>query len=78
MYLFKLTHQSPPKTPLSCCKMYLLKFQNVFVQIAKCICSNCQMYLFKLLNVFVQIAKYICSKHDHDVAHMSVARYNSV
>ena len=33
----------------------LLLFAHVFVQIAKCICSNCQMYLFKLPNAFVQI-----------------------
>ena len=36
-------------------KMYLSKFQNVFVKISKCICPNCKMYLFILQNVFVQI-----------------------
>ena len=41
-------------------QMYLYKLQNVFVQIAKCICPNCKMYLSKFLNVFVQIAKCIC------------------
>ena len=34
--------------------------QNVFVQIAKCICPNFKMYLSKLQIVFVQIAKCIC------------------
>ena len=33
--------------------MYLFKLLNVFVQIAKCICSNCKMYLFKLTQQFV-------------------------
>ena len=28
-----------------CKPMYLSELQNVFVQIAKCICSNCKMYL---------------------------------
>ena len=42
------------------CFHYLSKLPNVFVQIAKCICSNCQMFLFKLPNLFVQIARYIC------------------
>ena len=37
--------------------------QNVFVQIAKCICPNYKMYLSKLQNVFVQIAKYICPNY---------------
>ena len=41
-------------------KMYLFKFQKVFVQIAKCVCSNFKKYLSKLQNVFVQISKCIC------------------
>ena len=42
--------------------MYLSELQNIFVQIAKCICPNCKMYLSKLLNVFVQInrLKQLC------------------
>ena len=44
-------------------KMFLSKFQNVFVRIAKCICPNYRMYLSKLQNVFVQIAKYICPNY---------------
>ena len=31
---------------------FKFEFQNVFVQIAKCICTNCKMYLSKLQNVF--------------------------
>ena len=42
------------------CIKYLFKLQNVFVQIAKCICLNCQMYLSKLQIVSVRIAKCIC------------------
>ena len=37
--------------------MYLFKWLNVFVQMAKCICPDCKMYLYKLQNIFVQIAK---------------------
>ena len=40
--------------------MYLSKFQNVFVLIAKYICHNCKMHLSKLQNVFVWIANCIC------------------
>ena len=36
------------------------QFQNVFVQIVKCICPNFEMYLSKLWKVFVQIVKCIC------------------
>ena len=43
--------------------MFLSRLPNVFVQIAKCICSNGKMYLFKLQNVFVQITKGICSNY---------------
>ena len=52
----------PPLPNLICLngKMYLCKWQNVVVQIAKFICPNCSMYLSKLQNVFVQIAKWIC------------------
>ena len=60
----QLSHRSSQE---SNCKMYLFKFQKVFVKIAKCICSNfkmylsnCKMYLFKFQKVFVQIAKCIC------------------
>ena len=42
------------------CKTNLSKMQNVFVQIAKCICPNCKLYSSKLQTVFVQIAKCIC------------------
>ena len=38
------------------CQMYLSKWQNVFVQMIKCICPNGKMYLSKWQNVFVQIA----------------------
>ena len=34
------------------CKMYLSKFQNIFVKIAKYICLNCKMYVSKSNNVF--------------------------
>ena len=40
-------------------KMYFCKLQDVFVQMAKCICPNCKMYLYKWQNVFVQIARCI-------------------
>ena len=35
----------------------LHKLPKVFVQTAKCICTNCKMYLYKLQNVFLQIEK---------------------
>ena len=35
--------------------MCLFKLQNVFAQIARCICSNCKMYLFKLTDAFDKI-----------------------
>ena len=44
----------------------LYKFQNVFVQIAKCICTscksvylNCKMYSSKLQNICIHIAECI-------------------
>ena len=53
----QLSHHSSQE---SNCKMYLFKFQNVFVklqnvfvQISKSICQNCKMYLFKFQKVFV-------------------------
>jgi len=53
----QLSHRSSQE---SNCKMYLFKFQNVFVklqnvfvQISKSICQNCKMYLFKFQKVFV-------------------------
>ena len=38
------------------------QLENVFIQTAKCICSNCKMYLSILLNIFVPIVQCICSK----------------
>ena len=43
-------------------KVYLSKWQNVFVQMEKCICPNGKMYLSKWQHVLVQIAKYIFLK----------------
>ena len=40
------------------CKRFLSKLQNVFVQIAKYVCSNWSMYLFKLQkNVTLQVCQ---------------------
>ena len=35
-------------------QMYLSKFLNVFVQIAKCICQSCKIYLSTFQNVWAQ------------------------
>ena len=36
-------------------KGYLFKLHNIFVQIAKCICSNCKMYLSRLNNYLYKL-----------------------
>ena len=40
------------KSPICKFKMFLPKFQNIFVQISKCICSNCQIYLRNCCSYF--------------------------
>ena len=40
--------------------MYLYKWPNVYVQIARCICKNGKTYLSKVPDVFEQMAKCIC------------------
>ena len=43
-----------------------LKFQNMFVKIAKYICPNCKMYLSKLWNVFVHRGKGVAQTVQSD------------
>ena len=50
MYLYKV-------------QMYLSKFQNVFVQIAKCICLSCNIYLSKFQNVWASGPNVLLHAH---------------
>ena len=43
------------------------QMQNIFVQIAKCICPICKIYLFKLQNEFLSIVKIICPNCKKDI-----------